>query len=143
MEKKDTLTKILAVAGIVLIWLTILAPILFSVIRLIMARRFLFDYLLPAELFPIALVGGGLLLWAALRRHAWQKLIGWGLVSAIVLLGGGQGLAVVTGLASGETAPTGWWWALTLAAIIAYDLVLVLIGIGGVLLLRDLFKPSK
>jgi hypothetical protein len=143
MEKKNVLTKILAVAGTVFIWLPILAPVLFSVIHSIMTRRFLFDYLMPAELFPIALIGGGLLLWAALRGHSQQKLIGWGLVSAIVLLGGGQGLAVVTGLASGKTAPTGWWWGLTLAAIIAYDLVLILIGIGGVLLLKDLFKPSQ
>ena len=143
MEKKNVLTKILAVAGTVFIWLPILAPVLFSVFHSIMLRRFRFDYLMPAELFPIALIGGGFLLWAALRRHSQQKLIGWGLASAIVLLGGSQGLAVVTGLATGETAPAGWWWALTLAALIAYDLVLVLIGIGGVLLLRDLFKNSQ
>jgi hypothetical protein len=62
MEKKDVLTKILAIVGTVLVWIPILAPVVFSVIRFIAQRRFRFDYLMPAELFPAALVGGGLLL---------------------------------------------------------------------------------
>ncbi len=52
-------------------------------------------------------------------------------------------LAVVTGLASGETEPVGWWWALVVASIAVYSLALVAIGVGGVLLLSDLFKPSR
>jgi hypothetical protein len=58
------------------------------------------------------------------------------------LLVGGQVLAVVTGLASGETELTGWWWALVLASIVVYSLAVVVVGVGGVLLLRDLFEPS-
>ena len=142
MGRKDILTKILAIAGTVLVWFPILAPVLLSLVRIIKNQVFRFDYLMPAELLPFALIGGGLLLWAALRRHAWQKLIAWGLVCAIVLLGGSQGLAVVTGLASGETEATGLWWMLALAAIIGYALALIVVGIGGLLLLRDLFKPS-
>ena len=52
-------------------------------------------------------------------------------------------LAVVTGLASGETEPAGWWWALVLASIVVYALVLIAIGIGGLLLLRDLFRTPQ
>jgi peptidoglycan/LPS O-acetylase OafA/YrhL len=104
---------------------------------------FRFDYLMPAELFPATLVGGGLLIWAALRARSRRRLIGWGLGIAVGLLVGGQVLAVVTGLASGETEPAGWWWALVLASIVIYTLALVVIGVGGVLLLRDLFKPSR
>lgn len=140
MGRKDILTKILAIVGTVLVWIPILTPVVFSVIRLIESGRFLFDYLMPAELLPVALVGGGVLLWAALRRHRWHKLIAWGLVAAIVLLGTSQGLAVATGMASGETAATGVWWVLALSAIIGYALALVLVGAGGILLLRDLFK---
>ncbi len=142
MEKKDVLTKILAIAGTVLVWFPILAPILISVAAFITERMFRFDYLMPAELFPFALVGGSLLLWAALRARAQRKLIGWGFGTAVFLLLGGQGLAVVTGLASGETTPAGWRMAVVLAALIAYDLALVAVGVGGVLLLRHLFKPS-
>ena len=104
-----------------------------------MARRmFRFDYLMPAVLFPMALVGGGLLLWAALRARSRWKIIGWGLGIATGFLIGGQALAVATGLASGATEPIGWPWALVLASIGIYSLALVLIGVGGLLLLRDL-----
>jgi len=142
MEKKGILTKILAIAGTVLVWFPILAPILFSVVALLAERMFRFDYLMPAELFPAALAGGALLLWAALRARARQRLIGWGLGSAIGLLVGGQGLAVVTGLTSAETSPAGWMMVVVLGTIITYALALIVIGVGGALLLRDLFKPS-
>lgn len=143
MEKKGVLSKVLAIVGTVLVWLPILAPVLLSVVLVITEREFRFDYLMPAELFPATLVGGGLLIWAALRAHSRRRLIGWGLGIAVGLLVGGQVLAVVTGLASGETEPTGWWWALVLASIVVYSLALVVIGVGGVLLLRDLFKPPR
>jgi len=142
MKKKDVFTKILAIGGTILVWFPILAPVLISVGFFLTEGMFRFDYLMPAELSPVALSGGGLLLWAALRARACRKLIGWGLGCAVGLLVGSQGLAAVTGLASGATAPTGWWWALVLGAIISYALALVAIGVGGVLLLRDLFKAD-
>ena len=140
MEKKNVLTKILAILGTVLIWLPVLAPFLLGAGSLLRSGRFRFDYLMPAELFPIALLGGGLLLWASLRAHSHTKLIGWGLAIAVGLLFGGQALAVVTGLASGETEPTPLLMALVLGPILIYALILAAIGIGGVLLVRDLFK---
>jgi hypothetical protein len=143
MEKKDVFTKILAIVGTVLVWFPILAPVLLSAAVIIKAHMFRFDYLMPAELFPATLVGGGLLTWAALRAHARLRLISWDLGIAIGLLVGGQGLAVVTGLASGETEPVGWWWALVFASIVLYSLAVVVMGVGGALLLRDLFKPSR
>jgi peptidoglycan/LPS O-acetylase OafA/YrhL len=143
MAKKGVLTKTLAIVGTVLVWFPILAPILFSVLALTIERMFRFDYLMPAELFPAALIGGGLLLWAALRARSRRRLIGWGLGIAVGLLVGGQALAVVTGLASGETEPAGWWFALVLASIAAYSLALVAMGVGGALLLRDLFKARR
>lgn len=143
MGNKTTLTKILAILGTVLTWLPVLAPVLFSAARFIQARRFRFDYLMPAELFPLFLAGGLLLLWAAARAHSQRGIIGWSFGIAIVLLFGSQVLAVVTGLASGETEPAGLWWAIMLGAIIAYALTIVVMGVGGIFLLRDLFKPSQ
>jgi hypothetical protein len=143
MEKKGIFTKILAIVGTVLVWFPILAPILFSMVVFLRAHMFRFDYLMPAELFPSALAGGALLLWAALRARAQRKLIGWSLGAAVILLFGGQGLAVVTGLASGESEPTGWKMAIVLGTIVGYALALVAVGVGGVLLLRDLFKQSR
>ncbi len=143
MEKHGTLTKILAICGTLLAWFPILMPILFSAARLVQAGEFRFDYLMPAELFLFALLGAGLLLWAAIRARSNRGMIGGGLGTAAGLLVLGQGLAVVTGLASGETEPGGWQWALVLATLAIYSLALVTIGIGGIRLLRDLFRPSR
>ena len=143
MEKSGILTKTLAIIGTVLVWLPILAPILFSAVAILTERKFRFDYLMPAELFPLALVGGVLLLWAALRAHLQRKLIGWGLGLTIGLPILGSVIATVTGLASGETEPVGWQWALVLAALAGYCLALVAMGVGGVLLLRDLFRHTQ
>ena len=65
MEKKVILTKVLAVIGTVLVWFPIVATVVLSIVGSIRSHIFLFDYLLPLELFPVALVGGGLLLCAA------------------------------------------------------------------------------
>lgn len=138
MEEKNTLTKVLAIAGTVLVWFPILAPILLSIILLVVERKFLFDYLMPAELFPVALLGSALLLWAALRARTQVQLVLWGFVVAVIMLLGGQWLAVVTGLASGDRPPTGWAWALVLASLSIYWLGLIMVGTGGALLLRDL-----
>jgi hypothetical protein len=143
MKNKSVFTKTLAIAGTVLAWFPILAPILFSVALFIRAQLFRMDYLMPAELFPFALAGGLLLIWAAIRTRARLKLIGWSLGIAVGMLVGGQALAVATGLASGETEPTGWPWALVISSLIAFILALVAVGVGGVLLLKDLYKPKQ
>lgn len=140
MEKKDVLTKILAITGAVLVWFPILAPVLLSVVKFIQGRIFHFDYLMTAELFPVILVGAGLLMRAAFRAHSRRGLIGWGLGIAVALLVLGSVLATVTGLASGETEPAGFWWGLVLVTIVGYSLALVVIGAGGLLLLRDLLS---
>jgi hypothetical protein len=140
MERRDILIRGLASVGTALVWLPILAPILLAVVMIAARGRFRFDYLMPAELFPAALAGGCLLVWAALRARSRLKLIGWGLGVALGLLVGGQALAVATGLASGETEPAGIWWAVVLGTIVGYSLALIAMGVGGLLLLRDLFK---
>ena len=86
MTTTGKLTKILASTGTVLVWLPLLAPILLAAILLPIERKFLFDFLMPAELFPLILIGTGLLLWAAFRAHAYQKHIGWSLALAVAML---------------------------------------------------------
>ncbi len=142
MTKKDLLTKILAGGGTVLIWLPILAPVLFSLLRLLTGRIFNFDYLMPAELFPLAVAGGGLLIWAAVRARSRLPIILWGLVIAVGMLFAGSNLAEITGLATGQIEPTGWQWALVVASLVIYTLAVVVVGIGGVLLLRDIFRKE-
>jgi len=134
--------RILAVLGTVLVWSPLLATIVTSLIGSLRSGMFRLDFLMPAELFPVALTGGGLLLVAALLARLRRALIAWSLGAAVVALVGGQALAVVTGLASGVAQPEGLPWTLVIASIAVYTLALVVMGVGGVLLLRDLFRPS-
>lgn len=143
MEKKDTLTKTLAVIGTVLVWLPLLAPFVFAVLLFFQRGFFGFDYLMPAELFLVVLLGSAALLWAALRARAHVRLVAGGFILAVVVLLTGQWIAVVTGLASGETQPTGWRWGLVIGSLAIYWLGLIIAGTGGALLVRDLFKASQ
>jgi hypothetical protein len=143
MAKTGVLTKALAAIGTALVWFPILGTVVTAVIGSIRSRVFRFDYLMPAELFPLAFAGCVLLLWAALRARSRRGLIGWGIGVMLALLFGGQAIAVATGLASGETEPAGWPWALVLATIVAYTLALVEIGSTGVLLVQDLFQHRE
>jgi hypothetical protein len=56
---------------------------------------------------------------------------------------GGQALAVVTGLADGSTQIGGWEWALVLGSLILYGVAVIEVGVGGILLSRDVFKSRQ
>jgi hypothetical protein len=140
---KDILTKILALAGTALVWLPILATLITALFGSLQSRELRFDYLMPAELFPAVLVGGLLLLWATWRAHrrTRQVLACLGGMAAVLLAG--ALLASASGLASGQREPAGWPWALVLGSITAYTLLVIVLGVTGVLLLRDLNQKSS
>jgi len=138
--KTDTVTKTLAVTGALLVWTPLLLPLAFGLARLGSGRPVLVDWLIPAELFPIALLGAAVLLWAARRARSRLRTIGWGLGIAVLFLVGSQVLAIVTGLASGTTGPTGWPWAVVVGAMAGYILALIVVAVAGLLLVRDTFR---
>ncbi len=140
MTKADRLTKVLALIGTALVWFPIAVTILLSAIGTIGSGIFLFDFLMPAELFPAALVGGMLLIWAALRARSRVRPIGLSLALTVGLLVGSQAIAVATGLASGRIEPTGWPWVLVIAVFAGFLLALLALAVAGVLLARDLFR---
>jgi len=140
--KKNVFTSILAILGTVLVCLTILAPIIVTVIFAFKERLFLFDYLMPAELFPFALAGGVLLFWAALRKRSRREWIGWSLGSGILMLVVSQLIAVLTGLANGESPPGGVWFIIVLIFLAGYILAVISLCVSGVLLLRDIFRSK-
>ncbi|MCA9995035.1 MAG: hypothetical protein KDE56_04770 [Anaerolineales bacterium] len=143
MKNKTTLTKTLAVIGTVLIWLPVVAPIILALVMLAVRQQFLLDFLMPAELFFLVAAGSVMLLVTAFWVHRWQKLIGWSLVAAVALLVGSQGLAEVTGLASGAIPAEGWPFVAVLTLFAGYIAAVIALGVGGILLLRDLFKPGE
>ncbi len=142
MSNKGILTKSLGIAGTALGWFPIVAPVVFSVGAFISRRVFRLDYLMPAELFPSVLLGGALLLWAAVRAKSNRRLIGWGLGVAAGMLFAGQAFAMVTGLASGQTEPSGFLLSILIGTLVIYIAAVIAMGVGGVLLLRGLFSPA-
>ncbi len=143
LARKLGLDKVLALAGTVLVWLPLALTVLSSVFGLLFRRSFLLDFLMPAELFPLALVGALILAWAAFRTRLRRMPIavsGAAMVAffACVLL-----VPLATGLASGATPPEGWPWAITLLSLALYAAAMVSTGVAGTLLTRDLIHKGS
>lgn len=139
MQKHATLIKILATAGTVFVWLPLIAPLAFGLFRLIAMGRLRVDYLMPAELFPVELAGCLMLAVAARLARSHARLIIAGSVLAAIFLFGFGWVAQVSGLASGAIEPQGMWFAIVLAGVALYILALIVVGVGGILLLRRVF----
>ena len=138
MENKLRLTKFITVTGTVLVWLPIFLTIVTGIVGTVLSHKLRFDYLMPAELFLIALVGGLLLLWAAKRAQLYKVPIGWGLAAMTGFLFTSQIVAIVTGLAHGEHEPTGWRVVMVLALLALFGLANIVLGIMGIRLFRKL-----
>jgi len=132
MSKKDALSKILAVLGTVLVLFPVLAPVILGLFPLVTDGVYRFDYLMPAELGIVAFTGGVLLIWGAFRARLRKRIITWGL-----------GLAagsVAFLMAFGDVVPGSLEWGLAIGLLITYVMALVIMGIGGILLWKDLFR---
>jgi hypothetical protein len=137
MDKKKRLSWWLALLATILLWFPIAAIVIISAVYGIMNGSlmyngiFMVDYLIPAELFLVVSVGALLLLWAAIRSKKMLIEVIVGCVLGLIGLGLGQGMAVWTGLAHGDTEPSGWPWITVLGLIILYDLAVVFLAIVG------------
>lgn len=132
-------TKVLAVAGAILVATPLVATLGLSAAGSLAEGAMRVDWLMPAEFFPAALLGGALLFAAAVRARSRQALIGWSTGVMVVTLLGGQLLAVALGWASGERVPTGPAVPLVIGALGVYVAALAVVNVGGILLLRELF----
>lgn len=141
-KQKSTLSKILAVAGTLLL----IAPILFllvtSVVGSISAKTFLFDYLMLAELFPVVAAGLVLLFIASLVSRVYLKWIGFGSAAALILLAASLLYANASGLASGALSMESGAFTLVLVGIALYNLLVLGIAILGILLAKKLFQKQ-
>jgi hypothetical protein len=140
VDKRGVFSRVLAIAGTVLAWLPLAAPLFFAFVSLASDGRFRLDFLMPAEVFPVALVAGAVLLSAAILARSHVRWIAASLAAAVLLLVASQAIAWFTGLASGRIEAVGWPWALTLAALVGYELAVAALGVGGARLIHGLFQ---
>ena len=141
-KQRRVLTKIFAISGTLLLWAPILFMFLTAIIGSIIGKALLFDYLMLAELFPIVALGLVLLVLASLLSGTFRKWFGWGGVAALVTLSCGQIFASVSGLASGALAENGAAFAVVIASIVIYNIIVVALAILGILLIRRLFRKE-
>lgn len=143
MDKEKLLTRTMAVVATIMVWLPILLMVASFVTRLIMSGIFLGDYLIPGELFPLVLIGAGLLIWAALRARSHVKPLAWGTVTAVVGLVASQVVAIISGAASGEKEPTIIIMALMIGLMVVYILAEIFLGVTGIRLVKHLSTDIK
>lgn len=143
MNTKILLTKMLAITGTVLDWLPIIGTIVLSAVSTIGSGIFLFDFLMPAEFFPLAIGGSLLLLWAGLRAKRLTRPISWALDGVVGFLVLSQAVAILTGLSSGAVVNGGWQENLANGLLAGYVLSVIAMGVLGIRLVVSLFEPVK
>lgn len=144
MKTKIIWAKILTIGGIILVALPILAPIVFGLISLAGTGQFRFDYLMPAEYFPIVLIGAVLLLLAAIQAKKQVKLIAWlfgGVLISLTLL---MIVPIATGAANDINGPTGIVLVALQTVLVLFWLAVIALLTGGIFLVVELFtKKAK
>ena len=126
MKDHNLNTRIMAVIGTLLLWVPIIGVLLVSFYRLLREGLLNIDYLFPAQVFQIVLLGAALLLWSALRAHAFVRPIDWGIIVLLV------------SLAFALFAPGAWPVSLRTSAVILFDLADLYLGIIGFRLIRHI-----
>jgi len=138
--KTIKLVRILVIIGTILVWIPILAPIIFTILLLIKEGVFKFDFLMPMELFFLTIIGGILLIIATFISKSYKKPIIINFVILIIIFFSIGLIANLTGLASGETEPTAFWFIFLIICTFLFIFINILLGIYGILLLRKVFK---
>ena len=140
MKNKSRITRIMAIAGTVLVGLPLAFMIITSVVGSIMSRKFLMDYFIPAELFFLVLAGALLLTWAAVRSRLYLKPLIWIIAVGLAALVGSQGIAMASGLGTGDREAAGFWFVLVIIIYALYVIGVIALLVLGVLLSRALIK---
>lgn len=137
MNKKPGVTKALGVLGVFFT----LAPVVAGFAASARLGAIAIWYVAAAAA-PLALVGGGLLIWASIRAHALRKTVSWSLAACVALWAGAAVAASATGLASGRVQEGGWESLLVTGLYIAYIVATVILGVAGIFVIRAV-KPLE
>ncbi len=123
------LNKTLALFGLILIWTPLVLPVIFGSAHLVQTGEFLFDFLMPGELFFMVFGGLVLLTISAKRSKKYFKdIFGFSIAAVSLFL-----ILIALGQAEG-----GFKLIAVLSIMIAYDLLILVTGILGVMLYRSL-----
>ncbi len=143
MEKKTVIIRVLTVSGTILACFPIVATLVTSLVGSIMRKKFLLDYLMPAELGWFFVVGAISLIIVAFLAKAHRRLITVSFAVSEALFVGFSVVAQVSGLASGELAPDveKTYKIIVLTMLGFHILGMIITDIGAVLLWKDIIGP--
>ena len=142
MKDKVQVTHLMAVIGTGFVGLPLLFMVVTSLIGSISSGRFLMDYFMPAELFPLVAIGAVLLFWAALRSRLYLKPILWIICVGLAALLGSQGIAMASGIGTGAREAVGIWFILLIIIYALYVIGVIALFVLGILFSRELAKTK-
>ncbi|HCZ07197.1 MAG: hypothetical protein PWP37_429 [Thermotogota bacterium] len=111
--------------------LPLVAPVFFSFVALATRGLFLYDFLMPMELFLLSLIGGiGMVVLSKLRGVKFRKLLIF-LVLLVADLLATQAYANLSGLAHGDTEPVGIHLLMIVVFVSLYHLFAVMLMVNA------------
>ena len=137
MQKRQRFTRVLAILGTVLLWLPVIMMVALTVGGAPRKVGSLPFFAVGAmDVFPVVALGGGLMLWAAVRARSHRKVLGLSLAAPV----GG----IVCGVVWSQPVPSdGWVLLVTTGLIVLYWIGLLIAAVSGISLVRSLSsRPS-
>lgn len=143
MAKHSVLARVLAVIGVVLLLAPILLPVAFSLRSVGRPGGYMIDYLMPFEVYPVAVVGLILVLAASLVAQLRRGRVGTciGVMLGGVVLGGVA--AQLTGIANSVETLEAWRYGLVFGFGALSLIGQVALAVVGVQLVRDLSDAKR
>lgn len=137
MQKRQGFTKGLATVGTVLLWLPVILVVVLTVGGVPKEVGWLPFFAVGAmDMFPVVVLGGGLVLWAAIRVRSHRRVLGWSLTAPVG--------SIVCGVVWSQPVPTGGsLLVITTGLIVVYWLGLLIAGASGISLVRSLFSRAS
>lgn len=143
MHYQKTLFKIFAILGTLAVWAPTVFMVVSSLFGSLASGTFLMDFLLPAELFLIELVGMLLLVFASWKEgHLFKPLVFLS-VGAIVCMATIVIFAEATGMATGSGDPQLWMEIFVYAFTLLMSACFILLGWVGLKFTLWLYAKEK
>ncbi|HOO74210.1 MAG TPA: hypothetical protein PLS66_02875, partial [Tepiditoga sp.] len=111
-----------------------------SLIGSLNLKYFIIDYLMPAELFPAALIGSIIISYVSAVSKLYLKSSVINFIILILSFFGINFAAVITGLASGDYPPEGYRFVIVIFLLIIYILSVISEGVLSILIILKLKK---
>jgi len=126
--------------GSVIVWMPIFLTLFTSLIGSLNLKYFIIDYLMPAELFPAALIGSIIISYVSAVSKLYLKSSVINFIILILSFFGINFAAVITGLASGDYPPEGYRFVIVIFLLIIYILSVISEGVLSILIILKLKK---